>query len=296
MKIHRKYRTRYTPGGSIIARRIGVDFLHQSEIYHALITMSWFKFFIWLGIGYLSMAFVFGFAYIFADVENMKGLTSGESMEQFWQVFLYSAQTLSTIGGAGITPVGLVNNVIFTAESIIALLGAAVITGLLYVRFSRPSARMVYSNNALIAPFKEGKALMLRLGNAKKNELLELTAQVIFIQYNDLTTRRTFIELGLERQKIPYIPVTWTIVHPINEKSPFFNMDESTLHKKEFDIMVTIIALDGITGQNVFSAHSYSDLDLVWNAKFRSCSEVDEQGMTLVYLDKIGEYEKLEQR
>ena len=224
----------------------------------------------------------------------MKGLSSGETFSQFWEVFLYSAQTLSTIGGAGITPVGLINNIIFTAESIIALLGAAVITGLLYVRFSRPSARMIFSKNALIAPFKEGMALMMRMGNAKKSELVEVVAQVHFVRYNEFTTRRTHIELSLERQKIPYLPLTWTIVHPIDEKSPFFGMEEATLHSKEFDIMITLIGHDRATGQTVFSGHSYTDLDMVWSAKFKSCSEVEEDGVTVVYLDKIGDYEKVE--
>lgn len=292
MKQHRKYRTRFR-NGSIVARRIGVDYLHQSEIYHSLVNMSWRMFFFSLFISYSFTAFIFALGYNFADLENMKGLGTGERMRQFWEIVLYSAQTLSTVGGAGITPIGLVNNAIFTAECITALLGVAVITGLLYARFSRPSASMVFSSQALIAPYKEGKALMIRVGNAKKNELLELSAVVTFVRYNDYTTRRTFIDLSLERQKIPYLPITWTIVHPIDEKSPFFNMDEATMENKEFDIMVTMIGLDRVTGQNVFSANSYSDDELVWNAKFCSCSEVDEEGITLVYLDKIGSFEKL---
>ena len=294
MKLHRKYRTRFTPEGSMIAKRIGVDHLHQSEIYHSLINMSWPVFFMWLALTYLLMAFIFALGYIFADVGNMKGLTSGERIEQFWEVFLYSAQTLSTVGGAGITAVGLVNNVLFTAESVIALLGAAMITGLLYVRFSRPTASMIYSRMTLIAPYKEGKALMIRIGNAKKNELSEVSAVLTCVKYNEFITRRTFIGLPLERDKIPYLPITWTIVHPIDEKSPFYNLDEAALHKMEFDIMVTLNGIDRVTGQNVFSAHSYTDKEMVWNAKFCSCSEVDEEGITIVYLDKIGEFEKLD--
>ena len=294
MKKHRKYRTRYSKEGSIIARRIGVNHLHQSEIYHELITMRWSMFFVWLGLAFLFVAFLFALAYSFSDVKNMKGLSTGESIEQFFQVFLYSAQTLSTLGGVGITPVGFINNIIFTAESVVALLGAAVITGLLYVRFSRPSARMVFSDNALIAPFKTGKALMMRIGNAKKNELLEVFAQVIYVNYKDSTIRKEYTELSLERQRIPFLPITWTIVHPIDEKSPLFNMNESNVHEKEFDIMVTLMGLDRVTGQNVFSAHTYTDLDVVWDARFKACSEVDDDGVTLVYLNKIGDFEKVE--
>lgn len=294
MKKHRRYRTTYTSSGTIVSRRIGGGRLNQSEIYNKLVTMSWPLFFVWIAIGYFCMALLFAIFYGFSDVENMRGLTSHAAVDQFMELFLYSAQTLSTIGGAGIVPVGLFNNVIFTAESIIALLAAAMITGLLYARFSRPSARMIYSKNALIAPFKNGKALMIRLGNARKDELVEVAAQVHFVKYEEFTTRRTHIELPLERQKIPFLPLTWTIVHPIDEKSPFFNMSEASLNEREFDIMVTTIGLDRATGQNVFSAYGYKDLDLIVNAKFLPCSEVDDQGTTLVHLDRIGDFEKLE--
>ena len=293
MKKHRKYRNKYTPDGGIVSRRFGIDHLHQSEIYNKLITMSWPMFFTWLTIGYFSVAVLFALFYLFVDLKNMRGLASSEHLQQFIEVFLYSAQTLSTIGGAVITPTGLLNNIIFTAESLIALLFAAVITGLLYARFARPSARMVYSKNALIAPYKDGKALMVRVGNARKNELHDVSAQVLYVHYNEFTTRRNHIELSLERKKIPYLTITWTIVHPIDEKSPLYNMDESILHKTELDIIVTTMGLDRATGQHVFSGITYTDHDLVIDAKFIPCSEVDEDGTTLVYLDKIGQFEKL---
>lgn len=294
MKKHRKYRTRYTTEGTIASRRVGINILNQSEIYNTLVSISWPMFFLYLAIGYFFISLIFALAYIFSDIQQLKGLTFHVGFAQFLEVFLYSAQTLSTIGGNGITPIGLLNNVIFTAESIIALLGAAVITGLLYARFSRPAARMVYSKNAIIAPFKEGKALMIRVGNARKNELLEITAQVLFVKYNDFTTRRTHIELPLERQKIPYLPLTWTIVHPIDSKSPFFEMDEAALHTQEFDIMVTMLGLDRATGLNVFSGHGYTDHELELDAKFLPCSEVDDKGITIVHLDRIGDFEKVE--
>lgn len=294
VKRHRKFRTRYENEGAITARRVGAEHLFQSEIYHELITMGWWKFFGWLSLAYAFIAFFFATAYTFVDVENMQGLTAGKSIRQFLEVLLYSAQTLSTLGGIGITPVGLLNNFIFTIESVIALLGAAVITGLLYVRFSRSAARIVYSHKALIAPYRQGKALMLRIGNAKKNELMEVAALINFVNYKDNTVRKEYIELSLERSRIPYIPTTWTIVHPIDERSPFHNQDESTLQEREFDIMVTIMGIDRVTGQTVFSAHNYTDLDIVWNARFVSCIELDDKGLTLVHLDKIGEFEQLE--
>jgi len=293
MKRHRKYRTRYSDEGTISARRIGVGHHVQSEVYHALINMNWWRFFAWLGLVYVAFAFLFALAYSLADVGNMKGLSTGR-VEQFLEVFLYSAQTLSTLGGIGITPVGLINNVIFTLESVIALLGAAVITGLLYVRFSRSSARIVYSDKALIGPYRQGKALMMRIGNAKKNELMEVVALINFVNYKDNTIRKEYTELILERNRIPYLPTTWTIVHPIDERSPFFGQDDTMTQTREFDIMVTLMGLDRVTGQTVFSAHSYTDLDIVWNARFASCSEVNDDGMTIVHLNKIGEYEIVE--
>jgi len=277
--------------GSFRARRIGVNHLTLSEIYSSLVTMPWPRFFFFTLLTYLVFAFLFSLAYFFLDFQNLKGFTATSSTGKFWEVFLYSLQTMSTVGGAGIAPSGITNNLILTAESMIALLSATIITGLLYVRFSRPEAKIVYSEKALISPHKKGKALMIRVGNAKKIEVVELSAHFFFVFYDPATGKRNFRELKLEQSKLPFSATTWTIVHLIEEGSPFLESDQ--LKDIRFDISVYISAIDSVTGQSVSSRHAYSKQDIVWNAKFLPCWEINEQAETLVYLNKISDYEGL---
>ena len=279
--------------GSFRVRRIGVKQFTLSEVYNSLVTMSWSRFFLFTFITYLILAFLFTLAYGFTDFENLKGATAISSSDRFWEVFLYSAQTMSTVGGVGITPVGIPNNLILTVESLMALLCAAIITGLLYVRFSRPSAKIVYSENALISPYKGGKAFMMRVGNAKKIDVVELSAHLFFVTFDPATNKRNFTELSLEQKHLPFNATTWTILHAIEVGSPFFNYDQGQLEKVRFDISVYISALDSVTGQSVFSRHAYSKQDILWNAKFLPCGEMNEQGETLVYLNKISDFEEL---
>jgi len=127
MKIHHDKTRLINEDGSFRVKRIGVNYFTLSEIYNSLVMLSWPRFFLFIFTSYLVLAFLFALAYVFADLQNLKGLTAISSSERFWEIFLYSAQTMSTVGGAGITPVGITNNLILTLESMMALLCMAII-------------------------------------------------------------------------------------------------------------------------------------------------------------------------
>lgn len=282
----------FNADGSFRVKRIGLNHFALSEIYHTLVTQSWTRFFFVVSLTYVLIALLFTTAYWVVDPRNMVGLIGENKAVTFFELFLYSAQTLSTVGSAGVAPVGIPNNLIATAESMTALLCMAVITGLLYVRFSRPGANIVYSKNLLVSPYKQGEALMIRIANAKKNELDEVAAVVTLIRYDPKTRKRIFNELTLERDKIPFIPLSWTIVHPIDPESPFrhIGLDEE---KDEWAIYVRTSGIDSITGQPVFSGHAYTSKDLVRNARFSAFHELNEREETLIYLARINDYEEL---
>ncbi|GHN00424.1 inward rectifier potassium channel Irk [Cytophagales bacterium WSM2-2] len=287
------YRTTIAKDGTTGAKRIGVNWLSISEIYHAMVTMRWPKFFLMLLIPFFLLTFFFTLLNAITGFEHFHGLTSTQSIGKFWEIFLFNAQTLTTVGGAGITPVGFTNNVILTIESMFAMLGAAVITGLLYVRFSRPSSGIIYSEKALISPYRGGKALMFRIANKKKNEVVELHT-ALFTIINDLATNKRDAKiLKVERDYLPFLAHSFTVVHPLTEESPLFNFDWSDNDKTQYEIGVWFNAIDRVTGQNVFSGHTYFMHDIIHGAKFTSCMEVDENGLFLIHLDKVGNYEMI---
>lgn len=280
--------------GQFRVRRVGLNHFELAEIYHFLVTQSWSRFFLFISLIYLLIAFLFAGAFWITDVHNIKDVAGNDGVVDFGEIFLYSAQTLSTVGNTGnLMTMGIANNLIVTIESMMALVCMAVITGLLYARFSRPAANIVYSKNLLISPYRDGKSLNLRIINAKKNELDEVGAVVTLIKYNPKTERRSFSELTLERDKIPFIPLSWTIVHPIENSSPFFEFDPEK-KDEEWTVYVRVSGIDSITGQPVFSGHAYAMDDIIKDAKFCPCHQLNEQEETLVYLNRVNDYEKLE--
>ncbi len=285
------YRATIAKDGSTAASRIGVNLFSLSEIYNSLVMMSWPRFFLLLFLLFLCLALLFTVANTIIGFENFTGLTSAQSVGKFWQIFLYNAQTLTTVGAVGITPIGFTNNIILTIESMTAMVGAALITGLLYARFSRPTTGIIYSRNILIAPYRGEKGLMFRIANAKKNEVVELHAAVFLISTDLVTNKRDIKVLNLERSYFPFLAHAVTIVHPLTEQSPLNNFSWVDDDKTQYEIGVWFNAIDRITGQNVFSGNTYFMPDIIQGAKFISCTDVDKDGLFLIYLNKLSDYE-----
>lgn len=279
--------------GTFRAMRIGSQSRTLPEIYSGLVTMSWRNFFILVFLAYLVVSLLFAVAFNLVDVENLRGLTSVGRLERFWEIFLYSAQTMSTIGGVSITPVGVQNNFILTLESMTALLCVAIVTGLLFVRFSRSTSKIAFSEKALIAPYKNGKGLMVRLANARKVDVVELSAHFFFVTFDPISNKRNFMELNLEQSQLPFSSTSWTIVHPITPDSPFSDEQFDQTRSKSFNLIIYISAIDSVTGQSVSARHSYTKRDIRPNSRFLPCSELNERGEIMVYLNKISDYEEL---
>jgi inward rectifier potassium channel len=288
------YRSTIPRDGSVAVHRIGVNPFSIYEIYHSLVTMSWPKFFIVLLLPFVVLAVFFTTLNAIVGFENFQGLTSSESAGKFLELLLYNAQTLTTIGGAGITPVGYTNNVILTIESMTAMLGAAVITGLLFVRFSKPSTGIIYSKNIVIAPHKNGNALMARIANAKKNEVAELTVTVFLITTHLKTNKRDVVTLDIERSYLPFLGTTFTIVHAISDQSPLKNFKWEDTDELQYELGVWISAIDRVTGQNVFAGHTWFMPEIVHDARFTPCMDVDDDGVALIYLSKVSDFERVE--
>lgn len=256
--------------GSFNVARTGLNPFAAFSLYHSLLQISWPRFFGFVVIGYLIANAVFACAYMACGEGALLVPENLQIGNQFWEAFFFSVHTMATIGYGNITPVGVAANVIVTFEALFGLLGFALITGMLFARFSRPTAKILFSENAVVAPYRGIKAFQFRITNGRCNEIIELHATVILSQFEDIGGRklRRFYPLQLERERVAFFTLSWTIVHPINESSPLFGKTELDLLETDAEILVLLTGIDETFSQTVHTRSSYKNDEIVWQAKF----------------------------
>jgi inward rectifier potassium channel len=286
------------PDGSFNLKREKVKWKYKN-VYQDLIEASWTRFFIIVIIAFFIANLIFAFIYAFIGINNLEGSQHYNVYQAFLNEFFFSVQTFTTVGYGVLAPRGVFMNAVASLEALTGLMTFAVITGLLYGRFSKPKALLVYSEKAIIAPFKEGKALMIRVANGRTNTLIEIEANMLLTVVEKTAHAnkiRRYYQMHLERATVYFLPLTWTIVHPIDENSPFHGKSLEELLAGEPEILVMIKAYDETFSQVVHSRVSYVIHDVVWNARFLPAFGTDAEGKTIFEVDKVGLYEKLEKK
>ena len=210
--------------GTFNIARKGYSLFRSRSFYHYAISCSWPKFLALLICVYLLINILFAAFYFLMGPSELKGLSSQGGVPFFYECFFFSVQTLATIGYGGISPNSFGTNILVTIESIFALLLYAVCSGFIFARSSRPTARIRYSENALISPYQDITGFMFRIVNERQNQILNLEARVLLSWTEEIgeIKRRKFTELKLERAKVLFFPLHWTIVHPIEQDSPLW--------------------------------------------------------------------------
>lgn len=252
--------------GSFNIRRRGL----VRSPYHALLVMSWPQFIGLLAAVYVVTNVLFGAGYLLAGPDSIHGLTGTGSGSRFVEGFFFSVQTLSTVGYGQLYPVGLAANILMTAEAIVGLLAFALSTGLVFARFSRPTADIVFSHNAVVAPYRGEKAFEFRIVNQRQNEIIELRAKVVFSQREVRNGRavRRFYDLSLERDRVTFFPASWTIVHPIDKRSPLYGLSPEGCRWADAEFLVLLTGMDDTFSQVVHARTSYKADEVLWNARF----------------------------
>jgi inward rectifier potassium channel len=180
-----------------------------------------------------------------------------------------------------------------TAESLVGLLGFALGTGILFARFSRPTAAVVFSSRAVVAPYRGITAFMFRITNARTNQLVELEAKVL-LSYIDGSARKYF-QLTLERTRVVFFPLSWTIVHPIDEKSPMWGMSHEELTAREAEFMILLTGVDETFSQMVHARSSYKPEELHFGHRFKNIyNPIDERGSVSIDVRRLSEIEPAE--
>lgn len=289
--------SRYTGGrlldsnGQFRVRRQGAGFFKSRALYHRYLQISWPKFLISFVIGYLILNIVFATLYILAGYENLHGATRGDPLEEICEAFFFRVQTFSTIGYGRIAPVGIKTNLVVTLESVVGSLWLALATGLVFARFSRPSARIKFSTNALIAPYQDITAFMFRIVNVRSTELINLQVELLVALYdlNDQSHVPTYRILSLERDQVRFFPTTWTIVHPIDRNSPLWGMNSADLIAHRAEFLIAIKTFDEMSSQAVHVRTSYIAREVIWNARFRRIFEHAEDGSASLDIRRLDE-------
>lgn len=279
--------------GSFNIEKIGVPFLTRFSLFHSLINISIGYFILVLLAFFLVVNSLFAFIYVSVGVEHL-GIAPGPFMSNFLNAFFFSSQTLTTVGYGAIAPTGILTNIIASFESFVGLLSFAMATGLLYGRFSKPRARLLYSKNMLVSPYQEGKALMFRLANAKDSSMINVKASMMFsvIEVENGEQKRKFYSLDLEIDRISLLASSWTVVHSINENSPFWHMKKEDVINNNIEVFIQVEGYDETYSQHVYARTSYKKDEIIFNARFLKILGRDERtGKATASLDKISDYE-----
>jgi inward rectifier potassium channel len=285
------------PDGSYNFVRIGLPWYESFNFYHFLISLSWFKFIGVIVIWYTVMNLIFTGLYCAFCIENLTGMVYRNDFERFMEIYFFSAQTLTTVGYGRINPMGFTAGSIASLEALVGLLSFALFTGLLYARFAKPNAVLMFSKNALFSPFNNGIGLMFRVANQLNSNLMNMKVQITLsiMEEDDKgnTNRRFFTPLNLERDNIIFFPSSWTVVHPIDEASPLFGYAWEDLHKLQPELLILASGFDESFNENVHARYSYSFINMVWGAKFIKILGANDSGMPLVDLGKLNDYDKV---
>jgi inward rectifier potassium channel len=276
--------------------------LHAGDLYHSLLTLRWRTFYLLLAASWMTLNLLFALGYFACGESALSGSSgafgdSQAALGRFGDCFFFSVHTLATIGYGNLTPHGLGANLLVMVEAFLGLLGLAIATGLLFNRFSRPSARVIFSNRAIIADHDGTPSLIFRLANARMNQIVEATVRVV-LSRDEFTAEgdryRNFTDLKLERERSPIFMMSWTIVHAITPDSPLYGMDHAALVRTEAELIVTMNGTDDTFAQPIHSRYSYAPEDILWNRDFVDILMRGEDGKVAVYLERIHDILELE--
>jgi inward rectifier potassium channel len=279
--------------------------LQGINLYGELLTVSWGRFFLMMALTYI------GLNALFAAFYNALGSSALSEMPppgvgRFLACFFFSVQTFGTIGFGHIYPRSTAADWVVTAEAFVGLLGVALATGILFARFSRPSHRVLFSESAVIAPYQGGRALMFRVMNGHRTQLIDLNAEVTFSTLEQVPEVgvpagarpntgqrrvRRFFPLELERSRVTFFPTSWTIVHPITPGSPLWEQDGATMEAGDAELLVVLRATDDASQQSIHARSSYKASEMVWNARFRPIHSKDSAGHLWVDVARLSHIE-----
>ncbi|MFK7809117.1 MAG: ion channel [Saprospiraceae bacterium] len=271
--------------GSFNVTRVGVK---TWAPYQSLVESSWKQLIVTVVIYYIFINLFFALCFVGIGVESISGIEPKGFGDNLASAFYFSVQTFTTVGYGSLNPITMASNLLAGFIAFIGLLSFAIATSLIYARFSKPKAQIIFSEKAVICNYRKGKALMFRIVNRRNHKIIDLKTAVFasWIDRKKGTPRRNFRNLGLERTQIFLFPSNWTIVHPITEESLLFGKTKEELRRINLEIIVQVKGYDESYNQTIHSNSSYIAEEMIWGERFKSMVTADEEG-TVVHVDQI---------
>ncbi len=256
--------------------------------YATFLTMSWTHFLISVVVSFFLINFIFASGYVLCGAGALQLNGPDPEVGHFWRAYFFSVHTFATIGYGNIVPVGLRSNLLVTVESFFGLFGYSLVTGLLFARFARPIARIRFSRKAAMRT-NEKPALLIRLTNIGRSELIELEATMVATFFDSSSEGiRKYFPLPLERSRVSFLPLAWTLVHFIDQASPFYGRTKAEFRQMNGEIIVQVSGTDQASSQVVYSRISYNSDDIEWHAKYTDMYRIDKgSGLLGIDLDRF---------
>jgi len=279
--------------GSFNVKRVGYSLFRSKSIYHLLLTMPWLSFFLFLFVCFLTINLYFGTLFFISGRESLSGLKSTTESGRFLESFFFSIQTFATIGYGMIHPNTVLANIFVSFEALTGMLAYAVGTGLVFARFSRPSAKILFSDTALIAPYRKIRSFQFRIVNERNSQIVDLKCRLVMsrMEFDGAGLKRKFYDLKLERDQVMFFPLNWTIVHPIDEKSPLFGQSEEDFVRSDVEFLVLLEGMDDTHSAIVNTRSSYKASEIEWGKKFKPVLDEMPDGSISIDILRISEAE-----
>jgi inward rectifier potassium channel len=271
--------------GSYNLIKEGMPFRKRFSIFHDMLNLPAWEFIMVILIFYLVINIIFTGIYFSIGASQFDGLTPGNNWKILREIFYFSTQTFTTVGYGHVSPVGDAVNNVAALEALTGFLSLAIATGLIYGRFSKPKSYLAFSDHALITPFKTGTALMFRFVPFKdKHALTDVEIKVnagLLLVENDKADYKYFA-LELERTKVESLPMSWTVVHPIDDKSPFYGFTEDDMKNADTELYVMLRGFDDVFSNYVQQRTSYTFNEILFNRKFVPMYRESDDGKTTI--------------
>ncbi|KJH70943.1 ion channel [Aliterella atlantica] len=252
--------------GRLMIEGLGAWYNYLSDPYHLLLTIPWSGFLALICLGYILANALFALAYILGG-DGIENARPGN----FLDAFFFSVQTMASIGYGAMYPSSTYAHILVTLESLVGLFGVTMATGLMFARFSRPTAKVIFSRVAIVTTFQGVPTLMFRTANKRRNLILEASLRVSLAR-DEITTEGDFLrriyDLKLIRSQNPSFSLTWTAMHPIDSSSPLYGVSKEALAEDETTIIITLTGLDETVGQNIYAHHTFAAQDILWDMRF----------------------------